>query len=274
MRILVVDLPTDAPMLTALAAHGELTFASLNEGGSLTGRFARARADVMVVAVGSWHAGLGGALPPETRPPLVLAGAAPLHPMGQAAIADADEWIAEGAGALEIGARLRAAVTRARVRRRALRRGAIDPLTDLPNRRGVIVALLRGAARSRRQGAHLSLVLIDLDHFKRINEEQGHDGGDRVLRRVGRVLRRATRQDEVCGRIGGDEFAVVVCGDAQHADLVFQRIRAALNGEGVSATGAAQELGPTESLRELYRRVDMQLRARKAEVRSSPPGRG
>jgi diguanylate cyclase (GGDEF)-like protein len=147
----------------------------------------------------------------------------------------------------------------------------VDPLTGLPNRRGVIVALLRGAARSRRQGAHLSLVLLDLDHFKRVNEQHGHDGGDRVLRKVGRILRRATRQDEVCGRIGGDEFAVVVVGDGQHADLVCNRIRAALASEGIGVTGAAQELGITESLRELYRRVDTQLRARKWEIRTSRP---
>jgi diguanylate cyclase (GGDEF)-like protein len=271
MRILVVDMPTDAPVLPALAAQGELVMASSREDASVDR--AACRADVIVAPVSWWRGGLGGALAPETRPALVLAGPPASDPVAQSAIADADEWIADGAGPLEIATRLRTAMKRARVRRRALRRGSVDPLTDLPNRRGVIVALLRGAARSRRHGARLSLVLIDLDHFKRVNEEQGHDAGDRVLRRVGRVLRRATRQDEVVGRIGGDEFAVVVVGDGQHADLVCQRIRAALNGEGVSATAAAQELGPSESLRELYRRVDAQLRARKAALRSSPPAR-
>jgi diguanylate cyclase (GGDEF)-like protein len=105
--------------------------------------------------------------------------------------------------------------------------------------------------------------MVDLDHFKRINEQQGHDAGDRVLRKVGRVLRSATRQDEVCGRIGGDEFMVVVVGDAHHAELVGRRVSGSLTSAGIAATYAWNELGAAESLRELYRRVDAQLRARK-----------
>ncbi len=269
MRIVLFETSSSGAAADSWAAHGDLLVAMSPEQAARA--IAAGKVDVIVAGFESWGRGWAVSLPPETRPALVLVGAPSIVAQGPAAVADADEWMADGAGAAEIDARLKVAVKRARLRRRAVRRGSVDPLTGLPNRRGVIVALLRGAARSRRQGAHLSLVVLELDHFKRVNEQHGHDGGDRVLRKVGRVLRRATRQDEVCGRIGGDEFAVVVGGDGQHADLVCNRIRAALATEGIGATGAAQELGPAESLRELYRRVDAQLRAHKWEIRTSRP---
>src|SRR5207237_6285101 len=99
MRILVVDVPTDAPMLASLAANGELVFATSHDFG---GEVARTRPDVIVTPIGSWQVSFGGALSPEARPALVLVGAAPPDAAGQAAIADADDWIAEGAGPFEI----------------------------------------------------------------------------------------------------------------------------------------------------------------------------
>ncbi|MCL2450478.1 MAG: GGDEF domain-containing protein, partial [Polyangiaceae bacterium] len=227
--------------------------------------------DVVVTTPDSWGVAWVNAIPVEARPAVVLTGAVSDRPdrpeRTDWPLAEADEWITDSATDAEMATRLRVAVRRARLRRRAVRRGNVDPLTDLPNRRGVMIALLRGAARSRRQGSRLSLVLLDLDNFKRVNEQQGHDAGDRVLRRVGRILRRATRQDEVCGRIGGDEFVVVVVGDAAHGDLVARRLAAALLAEGISATSASAELAPSESLRELYRRADAQLRTRKRTAR-------
>jgi diguanylate cyclase (GGDEF)-like protein len=266
MRILALALPSDAPALAAIAAQGPLVEAATAD--QADAWMADGGVDVLVTSPASWGLPWLSALPAETRPAVVLVGSP-----GERAIADADEWIADAATATEAATRLQVAVRRARLRRRAVRRGNVDPLTGLPNRRGVMVALLRGAARSRRQKSRLSLVLLDLDNFKRINEQQGHDAGDRVLRRVGRVLRRATRQDEVCGRVGGDEFVVVVLGDGQHGELVSRRVAASLLAEGVSATSAAAELGPTESLRELYRRVDTLLRQRKRLTRGQPaPG--
>jgi diguanylate cyclase (GGDEF)-like protein len=271
MRILTVALPTDAPIWSWPAAVGSamsgdhaLTVLPATSVEQADGWMAAGPVDVIAASASSWAIAWVGALPPETRPALVLTGAP-----GDRALAEADEWISDGASPAEVAVRLQAAVRRARLRRRAIRRGNVDPLTGLPNRRGVMVALLRGAARSRRQSTRLSLVLIDLDHFKRINELQGHDAGDRVLRRVGRALRRATRQDEVCGRIGGDEFVVVVAGDSQHSELVARRIASTLVAEGVTATTAHGELGSSESLRELYRRVDAQLRSRKRAKRSA-----
>ena len=93
----------------------------------------------------------------------------------------------------------------------------VDPLTGLPNRRASIRGLIHAAARAKREEGAVSLVLIDLDHFKMINDTLGHDADDRVLRKVGPVLGRVIRHDELCARIGGDEFAVLVHGPIQSA---------------------------------------------------------
>jgi diguanylate cyclase (GGDEF)-like protein len=263
MRILALALPPDAPALAAITAQGQLFQAASAEQADTC--MASGGIDAIVTSPASWGLGWIESLSDETRPAVVLTGAP-----SERALSEADDWIADDASPSEVATRLHVAVRRARLRRRAVRRGNVDQLTGLPNRRGVMVALLRGAAQSRRQSSRLSLVLLDLDNFKRINEQQGHDAGDRVLRRVGRVLRRATRQDEVCGRVGGDEFVVVVLGDGQHGELVARRVTGALLNEGVSATSAAGELGPSESLRELYRRVDTQLRSRKRLTRAQP----
>lgn len=146
----------------------------------------------------------------------------------------------------------------------------VDPLTKLPNRRAVIRALVREAARARRSSAGVSLVLIDLDDFKQVNERRGHQGGDRLLRRVGSTLRRTTRGGELCGRIGGDEFALVVSGGKDHAEAAMRRVRHALEVLGISATCAAGALKKHENLRALYRRVDEELLAGKAARHALP----
>jgi diguanylate cyclase (GGDEF)-like protein len=262
MRILVLDIPPDAGLLARLAGLGDVSVAHTSEQADRL--LARGEVDIVIAGPTSWGRGWVAALPFESRPAVVLTGSP-----GERALAEADEWIADETDAAELAARLRVSIRRARLRRRSVRRGNIDPLTSLPNRRGAMVALLRGAARSRRQGARLSLVLIDLDDFKRVNDLSGHDAGDRVLRKVGRALRNATRQDEACARIGGDEFAVVVVGDAHHAELVCRRVTTALAAEAIAVTCASGELVASESLRDLYRRVDAQLRARKRQARTS-----
>jgi diguanylate cyclase (GGDEF)-like protein len=140
-------------------------------------------------------------------------------------------------------------------------------------------SLIREAARARRTGSALALLLIDLDHFKQINETQGHAGGDRALRTVGAALRRLTREGESWGRIGGDEFALVLCAGAREAAAAIRRVRRALKAIGVPATAASGVLEKDEQLRTLYRRVDAQLFAAKgsrrptssaADARSTP----
>ncbi len=214
---------------------------------------------VMSGAVG-WQRAFVASLPPEHRPAVLAVG-------GRVDAALADEWMSNVADGAELESRIALARQRARLRRQVARRAFVDFLTGLPNRRASVRALIREAARARRTGGALSLVLIDLDDFKAVNEERGHPAGDRLLRRVGARLREVTRENELCGRIGGDEFALVIAGDLSLANKAARRVKAALADIGVSATTAACELGSDERLRDLYRRTDRLLKAAKERRR-------
>ncbi|MCU4185856.1 GGDEF domain-containing protein [Acidiferrimicrobium sp. IK] len=85
-----------------------------------------------------------------------------------------------------------------------------DPLTGLLNRRSYEEVLLESTARSRRYGWPFALVLLDLDHFKDINDQWGHGRGDEALRTFGSDLRACLRTGDVAARVGGDEFALLV----------------------------------------------------------------
>ncbi|MBK1697531.1 GGDEF domain-containing protein [Rhodovibrio salinarum] len=85
-----------------------------------------------------------------------------------------------------------------------------DELTGLNNRRGFRRELTKALARADRGGETGILMLVDLDHFKPINDTYGHGAGDAVLVAIGRVLNTAVRHNDATGRIGGDEFAVLL----------------------------------------------------------------
>lgn len=85
-----------------------------------------------------------------------------------------------------------------------------DPLTGLLNRRALDERLEAELARQDRSGGPLSLLLVDIDHFKRVNDEHGHAHGDVVLQGVADAMRRIARTADVLGRIGGDEFALLL----------------------------------------------------------------
>jgi len=91
----------------------------------------------------------------------------------------------------------------------------VDPLTGITNRRGAEAALHVEDARRKRTGLPLSVVLFDVDFFKRVNDEHGHAAGDDVLCRVARALARSARLTDVIARWGGEEFiAVISCAEA------------------------------------------------------------
>jgi diguanylate cyclase (GGDEF)-like protein len=85
-----------------------------------------------------------------------------------------------------------------------------DPLTDLYNRRHLEISLQRELARALRHGFPVSLIMLDVDHFKAFNDTNGHDAGDEVLRNVAHVLKRHTRVEDVACRYGGEEFLIVL----------------------------------------------------------------
>jgi diguanylate cyclase (GGDEF)-like protein len=87
-----------------------------------------------------------------------------------------------------------------------------DPLTGLPNTRSMFMHLTRELARSERLKQQVALLVMDLDHFKQINDNHGHHVGDRALREIAAVLRAAIRPYDICVRYAGDEFIVVLSG--------------------------------------------------------------
>lgn len=97
-----------------------------------------------------------------------------------------------------------------RGRRTALEMAEQDPLTGLGNRRMLLSAYQRFRSAFRRNGIPVYLVMIDLDDFKEINDVYGHEAGDRVLVEVGRLLRASSRSSDVCVRLGGDEFLILL----------------------------------------------------------------
>lgn len=106
-------------------------------------------------------------------------------------------------------------------------RATTDALTGLANRVAFTGALEQALADPTQ--AHVSVLFIDMDAFKEINDRLGHQAGDQVLREVATRLQRASRPGDVCGRLGGDEFAVLLPGaDAKTAAIVAQRVAAAV----------------------------------------------
>jgi diguanylate cyclase (GGDEF)-like protein len=97
----------------------------------------------------------------------------------------------------------------------------VDPLTGLSNRRYLETRLQQELAQHRRQGGSLSVLVLDLDGFKRLNDEHGHQEGDRALQWLGGFLRRTTRASDVCCRLGGDEFVVLLPGTATNEAALF-----------------------------------------------------
>ena len=89
-----------------------------------------------------------------------------------------------------------------------------DELTGLPNRRNVLAFLGQQAHAAHRSGQPLSVVSFDIDHFKRINDTYGHDGGDRALKRMAVLASQAQRGNDRLGRVGGEEFLLVLPGTA------------------------------------------------------------
>ncbi len=128
-----------------------------------------------------------------------------------------------------------------------------DPLTDVLNARAFAEELAQELRRNRRYGRPLALIYLDLDDFKRVNDAHGHATGDAVLRLVADAMRRAVRQADVVGRLGGDEFGVLMPetdGAVAHAaaDRLATGIRTVFRGTpSVTASIGVVAVGGTEA---------------------------
>lgn len=145
----------------------------------------------------------------------VLSDLARDEPGGVLPRAPADDEIAaviRGVGTLQAHARQRRALERERdeLIERLKSQSATDFLTDLPNRRAFFDLAGRALAGARRHGVAVMVVVLDIDHFKKLNDEHGHDIGDRALRVVADALRSRLRTDDLAARYGGEEFLMLL----------------------------------------------------------------
>jgi diguanylate cyclase (GGDEF)-like protein len=151
-----------------------------------------------------------------------------------------------------------------------------DSLTQLANRRACEMMLEREIARSQRHGDPLSVILVDVDKFKAVNDRFGHDAGDAVLAGLARVFREHLRASDEPARWAGDEFLIILSSTPiQGALVVAERLRAAvaqctsLGVGGVTASFGAASLDPeNDDLARLVRRADKSLYRAKAAGRN------
>ena len=156
------------------------------------------------------------------------------------------------------------------------RQSLTDPLTSLANRRFFDAQFAREYTRAVRYEVPLALLIVDIDHFKRLNDEHGHAEGDAVLRSLaGQLSNLARSGDSVC-RYGGDEFALLLphTGVA-HAAVIAERVRSAIeeqssNGRGitVSVGGASHSTGSFSDAKTLFKQADGSLYSAKMEGRN------
>jgi diguanylate cyclase (GGDEF)-like protein len=170
----------------------------------------------------------------------------------------------------------RIALENARLHNLVQRQAQTDELTDLANRRRFMSALEQEIARTSRFGTPLSLVLFDLDRFKRVNDHCGHQVGDLVLRRTADAVRVRVRETDLAARIGGEEFAILLPGsDAAGAVTFAQNLRVDIRREVVvqgvrwptTASFGVAEFRKGMSIETLVGAADRALYQAKAEGR-------
>ena len=159
-----------------------------------------------------------------------------------------------------------------RYRRRTERAEAdalLDPLTGLVNRRGWQLLLDREEQRCSRYGAVASVLVLDLDGLKAVNDREGHPAGDALLQRAGAVLREAFRSTDVVARLGGDEFGVLAIETDPVAALHERaRLQGLFDRAGVPASIGVAARGPAEGLAGAWVAADTDMyRVKKAKPR-------
>jgi len=182
---------------------------------------------------------------------------------------------------VKVGLRLQRALFELAAKNEILEKLALtDPLTGLANRRAFQQALEAELSRVSRHGRPASLLFLDLDHFKGVNDAHGHAVGDEVLAAFALVLKRGSRRGDLAARVGGEEFAVLLpTTGAVPAGLVAERIRRATESRSLGRTvsvpvtvsiglTSTEEQAPPPAAEELLRRADAALYRAKAEGRN------
>jgi len=161
------------------------------------------------------------------------------------------------------------------LQRRLQNHAILDPLTGIYNRRHFEACIEREIIGQKRSGTPISLLLLDIDHFKPINDELGHATGDQVLIKVVDVIRNTIRQTDLLFRIGGEEFVVLLpATNRDTAAFVAEKIRSAVAGartianRPVTVSIGLDELRPGEDRGNLLERCDHALYTAKARGRN------
>lgn len=144
-----------------------------------------------------------------------------------------------------------------------------DPLTQIPNRRGISPMIEQEEARFRRRGIPYSLATIDLDHFKQVNDQYGHDAGDLVLKKCTLIIKNKIREQDKLARWGGEEFIVLLPEtNLQGAIMVAEKIRQSIeqatiemNGKAIPITSTigVVQAQPNELFDAVFKRSDIAL---------------
>jgi diguanylate cyclase (GGDEF)-like protein len=145
--------------------------------------------------------------------------------------------------AVTVAEQLALALGNARLRESLRRQSVLDPLTGLFNRRYFDETLRRELARSRRMASPLSLVVLDVDHFKHVNDGFGHAAGDAVLRAIAQLVRQSIRYCDVACRYGGEELVILMPDCAQpDAARRAEALRADIAGAPPMNDGAGPDI--------------------------------
>lgn len=153
-----------------------------------------------------------------------------------------------------------------------------DELTGIPNRRALMSALKKELKRFQRDQTNAALLMVDIDHFKQINDELGHQAGDEVLKFITNLSKIELRETDFLGRIGGEEFAIILCNtNISKALEVAERLRASIEKSiytsDIKEIDITISIGATEILKADESIKCILARADRAMYRSKKNGR-